>query len=80
MWKRTRRRQELLEHFNVTADEIPVAICNGVHVLKNPSIQRLADCLGLNANVDQTTIRDVIIVGARSLGTGGGGLCGFGGT
>ncbi len=60
--------QEMLDHFNVTADEIPVAICNGVHVLKNPSIQRLADCLGLNANIDQTTIRDVIIVGGGPSG------------
>ncbi len=60
--------QELLDRFNISADEIPVAICNGVHVLKNPSIQRLADCLGLNGNVDQSTVRDVIIVGAGPSG------------
>ncbi len=60
--------QEMLDRFNVTADEIPVAICNGVDVLKNPSIQRLAECLGLNANVDQSTVRDVIIVGGGPSG------------
>ncbi len=60
--------QEMLDHFNITADEIPVAICNGVHVLKNPSIQQLASCLGLNANVDQTSIRDLIIVGGGPSG------------
>lgn len=60
--------QELLDHFNVTADDIPVTICNGVHVLRNPSIQQLADCLGLNANIDQTAIRDLIIVGGGPSG------------
>jgi thioredoxin reductase (NADPH) len=60
--------QEMLDRFNVTADEIPVAICNGVNILRNPSIQELANCLGLNANVDQTTIRDLIIVGAGPSG------------
>ncbi len=60
--------QEMLDRFNVTADEIPVAICNGASILKNPSIQQLANCLGLNANVDQTSIRDLIIVGAGPSG------------
>jgi len=60
--------QELLDRFNVSADDVPVTICNGVHVLKNPSIQQLADCLGLNANVDQTAIRDLIIVGGGPSG------------
>ena len=60
--------QELLDRFNVRADEIPVTICNGVNVLRNPSIQKLADCLGLNANVDQTIIRDLIIVGGGPSG------------
>ncbi len=60
--------QELLDRFNVRAEEIPVTICNGVNVLRNPSIQELAECLGLNANVDQTTIRDLIIVGGGPSG------------
>jgi len=60
--------QDLLDRFGVTADEIPVAICNGVSVMRNPSIQKLADCLGLNANVDQSTIRDVVIVGGGPSG------------
>ncbi len=60
--------QELLDRFNITPDQIPVTICNGIHVLRNPSIQQLADCLGLNANVDQTAIRDLIIVGGGPSG------------
>ncbi len=60
--------QELLDRFDITPDQIPVTICNGIHVLRNPSIQQLADCLGLNANVDQSTIRDLIIVGGGPSG------------
>jgi thioredoxin reductase (NADPH) len=60
--------QELLDHFNITPDQIPVTICNGRDILRNPSIQQLADCLGLNTNVDQTAIRDVIIVGGGPSG------------
>ena len=60
--------QAMLDRFNITADDIPVTICNGIHVLRNPSIQQLASCLGLNANVDQTAIRDLIIVGGGPSG------------
>lgn len=60
--------QELLDRFNITPDQIPVTICNGRDILRNPTIQQLADCLGLNANVDQTGIRDLIIVGGGPSG------------
>jgi len=60
--------QQLLDRFNITPDQIPVTICNSVHVLRNPTIQQLADCIGLNANVDQTSIRDLIIVGGGPSG------------
>ena len=60
--------QELLDRFNITPDQIPVTICNGRDILRNPTIQQLADCLGLNANIDQTAIRDLIIVGGGPSG------------
>jgi thioredoxin reductase (NADPH) len=60
--------QDLLDRFNVTADQIPVTICNGLVVLRNPSIPELADCLGLNVSVDETAVRDLIIVGAGPSG------------
>jgi thioredoxin reductase (NADPH) len=60
--------QELLDRFHVTLDEIPVLICNARSVLRNPSIQELADCLGLNSAIDESQIRDVIIVGAGPAG------------
>jgi len=60
--------QELLDRFEVKTHEVPVVICNSRTVLRNPSTQQLADCLGLNASVDQALIRDVIIVGAGPSG------------
>ena len=60
--------QDLLDRFSVTIAEIPVVICNGETVLRNPSTHELAKCLGLNANITATEIRDLVIVGAGPSG------------
>ena len=60
--------QELLDRFEVTPPEIPVVICSGRSVLRNPSNQELADCLGFNATIDESQVRDLIIVGAGPAG------------
>ena len=60
--------QELLDRFEVKIDEIPVIVCRARSVLRNPTIQQLADCLGLNVAIDETEIRDLIIVGAGPAG------------
>jgi thioredoxin reductase (NADPH) len=60
--------QELLDRFEVKMSEIPVVVCNGSTVLRNPTTQQLADCLGLNASIDESQVRDVIIVGAGPSG------------
>jgi thioredoxin reductase (NADPH) len=60
--------QALLDHFEIKLDEIPVVVCKGRSVLRNPSLQELADCLGLNSAVDQLQLRDLIIVGAGPSG------------
>lgn len=60
--------QELLDRFEVKVEEIPVIICHGRTVLRNPSFQKLADCLGFNINIDETQLRDLIIVGAGPSG------------
>jgi thioredoxin reductase (NADPH) len=64
--------QELLDRFEVKLDEIPVVICLGHPVLRNPSIQQLADCAGLNSAIDETQLRDLIIVGAGPSGLAAG--------
>ena len=59
---------DVLDRFGVDPAEIPVVICRGETVLKNPSEQAIADCLGFNKRVDQTHLRDVVIVGAGPAG------------
>jgi thioredoxin reductase (NADPH) len=60
--------QELLDRFNVTASDVPVLICRGNAVLRNPSNQQIAECLGFNDTIDQTHVRDLVIVGAGPAG------------
>lgn len=60
--------QDLLDRFHVSAADVPVLICRGDVVLRNPTNQQIADCLGFNAAIDQTQIRDVVIVGAGPAG------------
>jgi len=60
--------QELLDRFEVKLQDIPVLICNARTVLRNPSTQELADCLGFNPNLDNLQVLDVAIVGAGPSG------------
>ena len=62
--------QELLDRFSVTVDEVPVVICDGRTVLRNPSTQELAGCLGMNVDLDATQVYDVVIIGAGPAGLG----------
>ena len=60
--------QELLDRFHIAIDDVPVLICRGELVLRNPTNQQIADCLGFNDAIDQTHIRDLVIVGAGPAG------------
>ena len=60
--------QDLLDRFQVTAADVPVLICRGEVVLRNPTNQEIAECLGFNEVIDQTQIHDVVIVGAGPAG------------
>ncbi len=60
--------QELLDRFHLTPADVPVVICRGEVVLRNPTNQQIAQCLGFNEAIDQTHIRDVVIVGAGPAG------------
>jgi thioredoxin reductase (NADPH) len=62
--------QELLDRFSVKLEDVPIVICNVRGALRNPSIQELADCMGLNVSVDNAQVRDLIIVGAGPAGLG----------
>jgi len=60
--------RDLLDRFRVEPGELPVLICRGEAVLKNPSNQEIAECLGFNGRIDRAHRRDVVIVGAGPAG------------
>jgi thioredoxin reductase (NADPH) len=60
--------QELLDRFELKIEEIPVVICSGKAVMRNPTTQKLAECLGFAGTVDASRIRDVAIVGSGPAG------------
>ena len=59
--------------------DVPVLICRGEVVLRNPTNQQIADCLGFNDAIDQTHVRDVVDRRRRAGGPRGGGLRRVGG-
>ncbi len=64
--------RDLLERFHVKVEDLPVLICRGSIVLKNPSNEEVAANLGMNQQIDDDRIRDVIVVGAGPAGLAAG--------
>ena len=60
--------QNLLDSFQIVASDVPVLICRGQLVLRNPGNQQIADCLGFNETIDQTQLRDLVVIGAGPSG------------
>ena len=60
--------QDLLDRFHISTADVPVVICRGDVVLRNPTNQQIANCLGFNEAIDQTHVHDVVIVGAGPAG------------
>jgi thioredoxin reductase (NADPH) len=56
--------QAVLDQFSVLVTEIPVLICRGQLVLRNPSNAEAAACFGLNTGIDQAGVYDMIVIGA----------------
>jgi thioredoxin reductase (NADPH) len=56
--------EAILCRFKVAVDEVPVVICRGSQVLRNPSESELADCLGFNPRLEPRSVHDVVICGA----------------
>jgi len=59
--------QDTLDRFGVGVEDIPVLICRGTRVLHKPTIEDVADCLGLN-DLNETVVRDLVVVGAGPAG------------
>jgi thioredoxin reductase (NADPH) len=60
--------REVLDRFSLSIDDLPVLICRGTAVLRNPSNEEITGCLGFNEGIDQAHVRDLIIVGAGPAG------------
>jgi thioredoxin reductase (NADPH) len=58
---------DFLERFQVAVEDVPVVICRG-QVLKNPGNAVLAECLNMNAPLDECEVRDVVVIGAGPAG------------
>ena len=60
--------QDVLDHFSVSVNDIPVLICRGELVLRNPTNAETAACFGLNTGIDQASVYDLIVIGAGPSG------------
>ena len=60
--------ETILDHFGIRVDEVPVLICRGELVLRNPTFEQVADCLGFNVAIDVGVVRDLVVVGAGPAG------------
>jgi len=60
--------QEMLDRFSLSIDDLPVLICRGTAVLRNPTNEEITSCLGFNEGIDQAQVRDLVIVGAGPAG------------
>jgi thioredoxin reductase (NADPH) len=60
--------QGLLDRFHIGVDEVPVIVCQGGHVFRNPSVEALSAKLGLTAPLDPKGVRSLVIIGAGPAG------------
>jgi len=60
--------EKILHHFGVGVEDVPVVICRGEVVLRNPTVEQVADCLGFNAAIDVESVHDLLVVGAGPAG------------
>ncbi len=60
--------QALLDRFQVSVEDIPVVLCRNELVLRNPSNEDVAHCLGMNPQIDDCQVRDLLVIGAGPAG------------
>ncbi len=58
----------LLERFHVPPGEWPIVLCPGGQMLRNPTEDQLARCIGLVRAIDPDKLYDVVVVGAGPAG------------
>jgi thioredoxin reductase (NADPH) len=60
--------QAIIERFHIDASELPVVLCPNGELLRNPTEDELARCLGLVSPLDPAREYDVAVVGAGPAG------------
>jgi len=58
----------LIERFHIEAGALPIVLCPGGELLRNPAEGQLARCLGMVGPIDAAKLYDVAIVGAGPAG------------
>ena len=58
----------LIERFHVDPGQLPIVLCPGGQLLRNPGENELARCIGMVAPIDPNRLYDVAIVGAGPAG------------
>lgn len=58
----------LVERFHVADEELPIVLCPGGQLLRNPSEDQLARCVGLVGPIDARKLYDVVVIGAGPSG------------
>ena len=60
--------QTLISQFKVAPEELPIVLCPGGELLRNPSESQLARCVGLVGALDPDLLYDLVVVGAGPAG------------
>jgi len=60
--------QTLLKRFTIQPEHLPIVLCPGGQILRNPSEGDLARCIGLVKPIDSNFVYDTAIVGAGPAG------------
>ncbi len=58
----------LVERFHVEPEQLPIVLCPAGQLLRNPSEDQLARCVGLVGPIDSNKLYDVVVIGAGPSG------------
>jgi thioredoxin reductase (NADPH) len=58
----------LVDRFHVTLGDLPIVLCPGGEILRNPTEGQLARCIGLVGGMDPNRVYDCVVVGAGPAG------------
>ena len=60
--------QTLVERFEVSPEELPIVVCPGGQLLRNPTDFQLGRCVGLVGPIDSERLYDLVVIGAGPSG------------